>query len=897
MQRAISILEILERILSFLPQKCLCHVASLVCKDWLRLSRSLLTHQYQWTDIPGTLLVSIPAPPRTDQEMQARRRFHRASALWPWNIVRSFGRSSSLSTVSRFVHTIPELDTLTKRLENLTILRCRLIFRTAGFTASIPLGETHDTITQVMTTTMEELQNHARTDLLHAIEQLTTAKRMSLLELHIESLDDLNGFLQPMLRSTTMLTKLRLRNVRICRLPINMVLRQCQRLEDLYIDCEAHSSQRRLIVTLANEPLGSTGLSEDEHVSQADFDGTEHNVLASKQALKNGLPRRLALRRLHLKDVMILESTLLAILDSAPVLYELMIQSPPVSSTTISSVAMVEFLPLPTTTTATTATTTSVTAAAIISASTDSEAVAVPTEQTRFEDWVSCEDMEFIQEIGHQYPQLTSLHFTRAHHRYTNSQIRQLLKSFPRATRWSLAWRDLPDGILRDLNSCVESATPHEDSTTTTATINEAWICRPAPEIYRNYLTSLEIVPSADWTPRWGNALHDFLCSSPLLEHLRAGSIAYYIENLDLNGLLQERYNCLAPINDDDDDVNEDINYSCSQVAPSSTYHQSNSSPSFKTGGSLNRTSSSSSSSSGKVWACRNLKTLHLEFTRRRHIQHHNAPCSTHSTPASSISLASINFFGSSSNRPSNAVVLENSPLLSRIVYGYISRFCPHLQDLLIRGYRLNMTLKGGFCLLTRLRDLKWIAISQYDCQFKERDILPWVAKRKTTVTAVQRMQWRAIIAGWWRVIHSRELRGLFPAAISTATLTESTEQATLDSSRNANGRNNNAIGSNGFNNQDILKVGKLGSLQDVVDVLKDTAEPARPPRSGTAPEDEAMLLWEQSGHVWPNLECVRIVYGNGVKAKSREGSIRALIKKYRPEVEFQWVSWLEQYY
>ncbi|KAF8937563.1 hypothetical protein BGZ58_002476 [Dissophora ornata] len=668
--------------------------------------------------------------------------------------------------------------------------------------------ETPETITTVTTTSMETLKNQARMDLLSAVYNLTNTRKLSLLELHIMGLDDLDGFLRPMLRSTTLLTKLWLKELRIPLLPVGLILRQCRWLEDLHI--EVCWPMRSLIMTLFSDVL-SAGLEQSDQERDEDLAaGMNHSsAFGAEQLRDNGLPKRIALKRLHLKDVTLKESTLLAILDSAPNLYELMIQSPPVS-TSVDPAHPDAGLPPPTSTT---------NAAAI-------------TELPYTERWITCDRMEFFQDIGLQYPQLTSLHFTRGGHRYTNTQIRNILTSFPRASRWSLVYSDLSGSVLRGLSKCMES-TPMATN----------GICvHSSPAAYTNHLTSLEIVRSSHFLPPRGNALHEFLCSSPLLEHLKAGSTAYYIENLDLNRLLPEQGCCLE-LEDDDDDRRDSAGDSASDSS-----------------------SLKYATASRRVWACRNLKTLHLKFTRRRHLQHCSTQSSSYNSPVSSATSASP------SER--SVIVLENSPIISRIVYGYVARFCPRLQDLLIRGSRLNMTLRGGFCLLTRLRELKKMAIFQCDYQLRERDILPWVMKRRSAMTLLLRLQYKAVCTGWWRLMHAKELGG--------TAITNSASVAIGPTSGNEC-----AGGTQVTKEQE-----KLGQLSDVMDVLKDiTATPRASPVQSS--NNRAELWADESEYVWPNLERVMIAYGiTGRRVRTKKQAfIPKLMMKYRPEVEFQWAS------
>ncbi|KAF9138716.1 hypothetical protein BGX30_008842, partial [Mortierella sp. GBA39] len=92
-----------------------------------------------------------------------------------------------------------------------------------------------------------------------------------------------------------------------------------------------------------------------------------------------------------------------------------------------------------------------------------------------------------------------------------------------------------------------------------------------------------------------------------------------------------------------------------------------------------------------EVWQCRNLKTLQFEINA--HLD----------------------------------VIPMTDPVQSRILFGYISRVCPNLEDLFItcpsvcvdasrRSYIPSLSLKlyGGVCLLSRLRSLKRLRIEDY---------------------------------------------------------------------------------------------------------------------------------------------------------------------------------------
>ncbi|KAF9135849.1 hypothetical protein BGX30_011410 [Mortierella sp. GBA39] len=93
-----------------------------------------------------------------------------------------------------------------------------------------------------------------------------------------------------------------------------------------------------------------------------------------------------------------------------------------------------------------------------------------------------------------------------------------------------------------------------------------------------------------------------------------------------------------------------------------------------------------------RVWACRRLQTLHI-------------------------------FFGSTPQEEASAVN-------SRTLFGYITRVCPDLQELVIRKTALHVELEGGMCLLTRLHKLQRLTVASlmHATRFGIQDI-EWMAK------------------------------------------------------------------------------------------------------------------------------------------------------------------------
>ncbi|KAG0247164.1 hypothetical protein BG011_001917, partial [Mortierella polycephala] len=113
-----------------------------------------------------------------------------------------------------------------------------------------------------------------------------------------------------------------------------------------------------------------------------------------------------------------------------------------------------------------------------------------------------------------------------------------------------------------------------------------------------------------------------------------------------------------------------------------------------------------------QVWACRNLRTL----------------CLTISAPEFPFD-DQVNTFG-------------------RVMFGYITRVCPRLQDLEIRTSSVNLGLNGGLCLLAGLQDLETLRIEVIaSCRVVEPWELGWMADPKSS--AFQRSKRQRAVYGW----------------------------------------------------------------------------------------------------------------------------------------------------
>ncbi|KAF9999014.1 hypothetical protein BGZ79_007346 [Entomortierella chlamydospora] len=101
-----------------------------------------------------------------------------------------------------------------------------------------------------------------------------------------------------------------------------------------------------------------------------------------------------------------------------------------------------------------------------------------------------------------------------------------------------------------------------------------------------------------------------------------------------------------------------------------------------------------------RIWACRGLKTLQVRIISR---------------------------FSDDEPTPKN----------SRMMFGYISRVCPNLQELAVYREELNLNLEGGLCFLSRLTELrKLVVVTRTKTMLKKKD-LNWMArhpKRNTTL-------------------------------------------------------------------------------------------------------------------------------------------------------------------
>ncbi|KAF9114642.1 hypothetical protein BGX27_010219 [Mortierella sp. AM989] len=218
------------------------------------------------------------------------------------------------------------------------------------------------------------------------------------------------------------------------------------------------------------------------------------------------------------------------------------------------------------------------------------------------------------------------------------------LALFSRVTDWSFLWRDATPVILKSLRRSHSST-----------------------------LTSLEIVGVALHEAGYTPNLHRFMCESPQLLHLKAPEVRFETVWFDLEGILNS----------------------------SGLHHRKYNNP-WHPG----LVGKSIDPAHRKIWACRNLRTLHLTF-----------------------------FYGS---RDCNSV--ESM----RVMFGYLGKVCPRLQDLSINCRMLALNLDSGFCLLSKLHELRRFRIITDIRQLNGPWDIGWVLKYLTPALRASMKLWIA---------------------------------------------------------------------------------------------------------------------------------------------------------
>ncbi|KAG0315676.1 hypothetical protein BGZ97_007967 [Linnemannia gamsii] len=202
-------------------------------------------------------------------------------------------------------------------------------------------------------------------------------------------------------------------------------------------------------------------------------------------------------------------------------------------------------------------------------------------------------------------------------------------------------------------------------------------------EFYVNHLTSLELLAyRSQQEDSLISNLHAFLTEAFHLRHLVAPKVYYCSEFLEMK--------VLNP---------NSVGVGFVRATEVQQYHQQQTFVMSAAASSGSQWATSKTKTWG--WACRNLETLHLGFKSKE--------TSTSTTPIT--------------DSEKRAVAEQ-----SRIMFGFIARNCPHIRDLYIRKEALNLSLEGGFCLLTQLTQLERLTIRSDTKGFRlvEKDV-SWI--------------------------------------------------------------------------------------------------------------------------------------------------------------------------
>ncbi|KFH62180.1 hypothetical protein MVEG_11819 [Podila verticillata NRRL 6337] len=237
--------------------------------------------------------------------------------------------------------------------------------------------------------------------------------------------------------------------------------------------------------------------------------------------------------------------------------------------------------------------------------------------------------IRLIQHIKALNLPLTSFHFSKGGSEMPDMELQETLNQFVgQILEWSLWGYELKYDVFKCLR------------------------------LQSNHITSLEIINN-QWTyaSTVKGGLHDYLCASPHLLHLKTPQMFFPLQRLDLNRV---------------------DNISFMDHSLRSNFRHSPPRQDLYIG--------------PGVWACRRLKTLHMGFHRH----------------------GDVNI---------------GAPVHGRILYGYLSRVCPNLQDLQIRMSDIDSSLEGGLCLLSKLQSLQTLVIAISAAYQKyERAHLEWMA-------------------------------------------------------------------------------------------------------------------------------------------------------------------------
>ncbi|KAG9066828.1 hypothetical protein KI688_012740 [Linnemannia hyalina] len=266
-----------------------------------------------------------------------------------------------------------------------------------------------------------------------------------------------------------------------------------------------------------------------------------------------------------------------------------------------------------------------------------------------------------------------------------------------------------------------------------------------------------------------------------------------------------------------------------------------------------------------RIWACRGLKTLRIliESMDTDHASEENA----------------------------------------RIMFGYLVRVCPDLQELSIRRRQLNLNLAGGMCLLTRLRKLErlmiwtdtWTKFSKKDLEWmarvpKKKSMEQWVLGLATGSRSPKRG------GGEDRQHYQQKY---YPNGMSRQGMAVRTfSSASTSSSSSAESRSDGEIRGNDTGTpltiEDMRAVGKMADIE----VWEREQESIKRRKSGssrgmgrTKKQQQRRQRFDQEDEsiCWPKLEFLglQLVMVHKEQPLRLEEHLPAMIAKIRPETKF----------
>ncbi|KAF9129812.1 hypothetical protein BGW39_003812 [Mortierella sp. 14UC] len=373
-----------------------------------------------------------------------------------------------------------------------------------------------------------------------------------------------------------------------------------------------------------------------------------------------------------------------------------------------------------------------------------------------------------------------------------------------------------------------------------------------------NVVTTLELHSrKIGRCPMTGCRLHQYLCESPHLLHLKAPRTAFLVDHFDIHHLVDETI------------AEHDIAGTVTPVVHAPLTISVSGTGSL-TGAGVGTIATSSTAVATTttglppIWKCRNLRTLHMSFRCSR------------------------------SNYPSTIPLLH---LRTRILFGYLSRVSPELRDLRIdtsfmdsanynvHESKMYLAFEGGFCLLSRLHFLERLSI---DAVCRRVFYNPW---ELTWMLGNEEIEREARVVERWSVIKGAEQRRSGPtrqelvvlqsrplrksaAAVASSRFLScnacGTKAGRLCSTRKKDNSDTNAnVYAVADDEQDIrMALENLGQLQDIVEMMDEL----------DAEAEGAGGMSRMVKRCWPHLQKIALYRPNRYGLSRREEAIEQLV-------------------